>query len=163
KYAICRACIRVLGREAAHNEKFTNTKKECARHIQNCPNFASLYTSEQIKELLDKAKKDNAKSPNKSAKRTQTPAKNLSSDDDENDSHLIEPISALSENNLDNYIFRSLTTSQINKLEELLLEVTVSCGFAFQWIENDAVKRLFHWLNPMITLPTRKVLGGRIL
>lgn len=48
-------------------------------------------------------------------------------------------------------------------MEQLLLEVTISCGFAFQWIENDAVKRLFHWLNPMITLPSRLVLGGRIL
>jgi len=66
-------------------------------------------------------------------------------------------------NTLDNYIFRPLTSTQQHKLEQLLLKVTVSCGFAFQWIENDAVKCLFHWLNPMITLPTRQVLSGRIL
>jgi len=43
------------------------------------------------------------------------------------------------------------------------LKITILCGFAFQWVENNAVKRLFHWLNPMITLLSRKVLGGRIL
>src|SRR4051794_4512247 len=60
-------------------------------------------------------------------------------------------------------MFCPLTSAQEHKLEQLLLEVMVSRGFAFQWIENDAVKRLFHWLNPMITLLSRLVLGGRIL
>lgn len=43
------------------------------------------------------------------------------------------------------------------------MDVTVSCGFAFRWIEDPAVKKLFYWLNPMIILPSRKVLSGRIL
>ena len=65
KYALCRACIRILGKEAAYKERFTNTKRECAHHFQNCSNFAATYTSEQIKDLLDKAAKDKAKSPAK--------------------------------------------------------------------------------------------------
>ncbi|CAI2166819.1 4428_t:CDS:2 [Funneliformis geosporum] len=57
KYAMCRACINVLGREETYKNKFTNTKKECIRHFQSCSSFAATYTSKQINELLDKAKK----------------------------------------------------------------------------------------------------------
>jgi hypothetical protein len=178
KYAVCRACIRILGKDAAYKERFTNTKKECARHFQNCPNFAAMYTPEQIKDLLDKAAKDGAKiaSDKPAKKRSRTISADDLSDESDGDSdfeidisnnqsskqkEILIPIQ--NENTLDNYVFHPLTTSQVCKLEEFLLEITISCGFAFQWIENDAVKRLFHWLNPMITLPSRKVLGGRIL
>ncbi|POG55037.1 hypothetical protein GLOIN_2v1886618, partial [Rhizophagus irregularis DAOM 181602=DAOM 197198] len=62
KYAVCRACISIIGKDEAYKLKFTNTKKECARHIKNCPNFAQKYSSQQIAKLLDDAAKDGAKS-----------------------------------------------------------------------------------------------------
>ena len=177
KYAVCRACINILGKEEAYKNKFTNTKKECARHFRGCSSFATKYTSEQISELLDKAEKVGAKSNKPAKKRSRIILDDLSSDEDSDSNsetetetninpspeHENETDPIQNENVLDNYIFRPLTSSQESKLEEFLLEVTISCGLPFQWIENDAVKRFFHWLNPMITLPSRKVLGGRIL
>lgn len=173
KYAVCRACISIIGKDEAYRLKFTNTKKECARHIKNCPNFAQKYSSQQIAKLLDDAAKDGAKKSKPLKKRGRTESSDGSSDDDDNDDNPIFEQNNLEETEetsnldevitLDNYIFRPLTIIQEQKLEQLLLDVTVSCGFAFRWIEDPAVKSLFHWLNPMITLPSRKVLSGRIL
>ncbi|CAG8681680.1 1082_t:CDS:1, partial [Funneliformis caledonium] len=168
KYAICCACINILEKEEAYKNKFTNTKKECMRHFRNCSSFTATYTSEQINKLLNKAEKNGAKSNKPIKKRSCIILDDLASDEEsdfetETDINIKpsyeyenEIIPIQNQNVLDNYIFRPLTTSQISKLEEFLLEVTVSCGFPFQWIENDAVKRFFHWLNPMIILPSRK-------
>ena len=176
KYAICRACINIIGKDEAYKLKFTNTKKECARHIKNCQNFAQKYSSQQIAKLLDDAAKDGAKpkqnKPSKKRFRTESSLSSSSNESsDDNNSNLeqtknnnLEGISPnLNEITLDNFIFRPLTFTQEQKFEQLLLDVTVSCGIAFRWIEDPAVKSLFHWLNPMITLPSRKVLSGRIL
>src|SRR4051812_32278634 len=65
KYAVCRACISVVGKEEAYKNKFTNTKRECARHFRNCPNFARKYSTQEIKDLLAKAEMDGAKSKSK--------------------------------------------------------------------------------------------------
>ncbi|CAB5205771.1 unnamed protein product [Rhizophagus irregularis] len=118
KYAVCRACISIIGKDEVYKLKFTNTKKECARHIKNCPNFAQKYSSQQIAKLLDDAAKDGAKSkPFKKKCRTE------SSDDDDNDNPIFEEeTSNLDEITLDNYIFRPLTIIQEQKLEQLLLD-----------------------------------------
>ncbi|CAI2177581.1 17863_t:CDS:1, partial [Funneliformis geosporum] len=82
KYAVCRACINILGKDETYKNKFTNTKKECICHFQDCISFTTLYTSEQINELLDKAKKDGAKSNKPVKKRTHIILNDLSSDED---------------------------------------------------------------------------------
>ena len=64
---------------------------------------------------------------------------------------------------LDNYTYRELKPEQVETFEHLLLNVTVACGFSFCWIENPAVKELFRWINPMLPLPSRSQLSGRIL
>ncbi|GBC10038.1 hypothetical protein RclHR1_00930016 [Rhizophagus clarus] len=169
KYAVCRACISIIGKDEAYKLKFTNTKKECARHIKNYQNFAQKYSPQQITKLLDDAAKDGVKSK-PPQKRCCTESSSESSDNDNDDSILeqnknnnnLKETSNLDGITLDNYIF-SLTIIQEQKLEQFLLDVTVSCGLAFQWIKDPAVKSLFNWLNPMITLPSRKVLSGRIL
>ena len=51
----------------------------------------------------------------------------------------------------------------MKKFEQLLIRMTVSNGFSFQWINNPETKELFSWLNPTIQLPDRRTLGGRIL
>ena len=56
-----------------------------------------------------------------------------------------------------------LKPGQTETFERLLLDVIVACGFPFCWIENTAVKELFKWINPMLQLPSRKQLSGRIL
>jgi len=168
KYAVCRACISIIGKEEAYKLKFANTKKECARHIKNCQSFAQKYSSQQITKLLDDAAKDGMKSKknNSPKKRCHTEPSSSSSSDESSEQikdNLEETLPNLEEITLDNYIFRPLTFTQEQKLEQLLLDVTVSCGFSFRWIEDPAVKSLFYWLNPMVTLPSRKVLSGRIL
>ncbi|CAI2174784.1 14610_t:CDS:2 [Funneliformis geosporum] len=65
---MCYTCINVLRREEAYKNKFTNTKKECIRYFRSYSSFAATYTSEQINELLDKAKKDRVKSNKPSEK-----------------------------------------------------------------------------------------------
>lgn len=60
-------------------------------------------------------------------------------------------------------MYHELKPEQIETFECLLLDVTVACGFAFHWVDNPAVKELFKWLNPMLELPDRKQLSGRIL
>ncbi|GBC29454.2 hypothetical protein GLOIN_2v1485547 [Rhizophagus irregularis DAOM 181602=DAOM 197198] len=88
KYAVCRACISIIGKDEAYN-------------------------SQQIAKLLDDAAKDGAKSkPFKKRCRTE------SSDDDDNDNPILEEeTSNLDEITLDNYIFRPLTIIQEQKLE----------------------------------------------
>ncbi|CAI2195381.1 20175_t:CDS:2, partial [Funneliformis geosporum] len=95
KYAVCRACISIIGKDEAYRLKFANTKKECARHIKNCQSFAQKYSSQQIAKLLDDATKDD---------------------------NLEETLPNLEEITLDNYIFRPLTFTQKQKLEQLLLD-----------------------------------------
>jgi len=106
--------------------------------------------------LLDKAEKNEVKSNKLIKKWLYIILDDLSSDEEsdfETETDInIEPsheyeneiIPIQNQNVLDNYIFCLLTISQISKLEEFLLEVTVLCSFPFQWIENDAVKRFFH-------------------
>ncbi|GBB84564.1 hypothetical protein RclHR1_11130001 [Rhizophagus clarus] len=147
KYAVCRACISIIGKDEAYKLRFTNTKKECARHIKNCQNFAQKYSPQQITKLLDDAAKDGVKSK-PPQKRCHTESSSESPDDDNDDSILeqnknnnnLEETSNSDGITLDNYIFRPLTIIQEQKLEQLLLDVTVSCGLAFRWIEDPAVK-----------------------
>ncbi|UZO07278.1 uncharacterized protein OCT59_027565 [Rhizophagus irregularis] len=115
KYAVCRACISAVGKDEAYKNKFTNTKRE------------SKSTS----------KKKNIKPPKKRSHRTSI--SNDSSSENESDASYHSIANEFSDNEisqdintLDNYIFRPLTSAQKHKFEQLLLEVTVSCGFAFQ-------------------------------
>src|SRR5688572_22427346 len=93
KYAVCRACISVVGKEEAYKNKFTNTKRECAHHFQNCPNFARKYSTQEIKDLLSKAEMDGAKSKSKkkniknTKKRPHVASDNSSSGSESNNSH----------------------------------------------------------------------------
>ncbi|CAG8476123.1 9122_t:CDS:2 [Gigaspora rosea] len=58
---------------------------------------------------------------------------------------------------------KSLNGDQQKHLEQLVLKATVSCGWAFSWVENPEVKALFEFIHPLIKLPSRKQLSGQIL
>ncbi|CAG8746253.1 6163_t:CDS:2, partial [Rhizophagus irregularis] len=64
-YVVCQDCIRVLGREAAMKQKFTNTKRACAKHLENCPHWAERHTPEQTLEIIQKAMDYGSKKPYK--------------------------------------------------------------------------------------------------
>jgi len=64
---------------------------------------------------------------------------------------------------LDNFIVRSLSNEDKKKFHILLIRLTVSCGWALHWVNNPEAKELFEFLNPLIKLPDRHTLGGKIL
>ncbi|CAG8523159.1 518_t:CDS:2, partial [Scutellospora calospora] len=61
---------------------------------------------------------------------------------------------------LNNYFAKPLNNNQQKKLNYLLLHATISCRFAFQWVEDSEIKALFKFVNPAIKLPRRSVLSG---
>lgn len=185
-YVVCQDCIRVLGREAAMKQKFTNTKRACAKHLENCPHWAERHTPEQTLEIIQKAMDYGSKKLYKRQRIVEseveenlqlkslsiTPSSHGSSNLNNffyktsrtnSISSSISEISFQSFGPLDNYAYREVRPEQMEIFERLLLNVTVACGFSFRWIDNPAVVELFKWLNPMLELPDRKQLGGRIL
>ncbi|EXX65616.1 hypothetical protein RirG_131580 [Rhizophagus irregularis DAOM 197198w] len=185
-YVVCQDCIRVLGREAAMKQKFTNTKRACAKHLENCPHWAERHTPEQTLEIIQKAMDYGSKKPYKRQRiveseveenlQLKSPSITPSSHGSSNLNNFfyktsrtnsisssISEISFQSFGPLDNYAYREVRPEQMEIFERLLLNVTVACGFSFRWIDNPAVVELFKWLNPMLELPDRKQLGGRIL
>jgi hypothetical protein len=64
---------------------------------------------------------------------------------------------------MDNYIVRSLSKEDIGKFYILLLQLTVSCGWALSWVNKPEAKQLFDFLNPFLKLPDRRLLGEKIL
>ena len=57
------------------------------------------------------------------------------------------------DNIIGNILVRTPTKKEQPIFERLLLRVTVSNGFPFQWIENQATLDLFEFLNPNLILP----------
>uniref|UniRef100_U9T905 Uncharacterized protein n=1 Tax=Rhizophagus irregularis (strain DAOM 181602 / DAOM 197198 / MUCL 43194) TaxID=747089 RepID=U9T905_RHIID len=51
----------------------------------------------------------------------------------------------------------------LQKFYMLLLQLTVSCGWALLWVNKPEAKELFDFLNPFFKLPDRRVLRGDIL
>jgi hypothetical protein len=64
----------------------------------------------------------------------------------------LHPIKS-NENTLGNFLVRTPTKKEQPKFERLLLRMTVSNGFSFQWIDNQATLDLFEFLNPHLVLP----------
>ena len=56
-----------------------------------------------------------------------------------------------------------LSAAEQQKVDKLLVEITVSANFALQWVVNAKVEELFALLRPAFKLPCRKTLSGRLL
>ena len=61
------------------------------------------------------------------------------------------------------YAVRDLNKSEVSKFYDLLIRMTVSNGWSFQWINDPSTREFFHWLNPRLKLPYRSQLAGSIL
>ena len=61
KFAICRSCKNMLGYEGSIANKFVNTKRECKRHLKNCPYFKSEYDDQCEDIIYQTDNEDNAK------------------------------------------------------------------------------------------------------
>ncbi|CAB5357706.1 unnamed protein product [Rhizophagus irregularis] len=167
-------------------QKFTNIKRACAKYLENCPHWAERHTPKQTLEIIQKAMDYGSKKPYKRQRiveseieenlQLKSPSITPSSHGSSNlnnffyktsrTNSISSSISEISFQNfglLDNYAYREVRPEQMEIFERLLLNITVACGFSFHWIDNPAVVELFKWLNPMLELPDRKQLGGRIL
>src|SRR5436189_5662017 len=60
-YKVCQDCIRGLSREEAMKQKFTNTKRACAKHLENCPYWAERYSPEETQAIILKAMEHGSK------------------------------------------------------------------------------------------------------
>ncbi|CAG8775529.1 12697_t:CDS:2, partial [Gigaspora rosea] len=58
-----------------------------------------------------------------------------------------------STNSIDNFIVRNITAKEKPKFEQLLLRMTVSNGWSFQWTSNPATLEFYEFLNPNLILP----------
>src|SRR6266498_4503713 len=68
-----------------------------------------------------------------------------------------------SQSSISRYAIRDLNKSEIPKFYDFLIRLTVSNGWAFQWINDPVTRAFFCWLNPRLKLPDRKQLAGPIL
>ena len=64
---------------------------------------------------------------------------------------------------LPKYAIRNITKTEIPTFHDLLIKMTISNGWAFQWVNNPSTQAFFHWLNPNLKLPDKKQLAGPIL
>ncbi|CAG8854844.1 21671_t:CDS:1, partial [Gigaspora margarita] len=64
---------------------------------------------------------------------------------------------------INQYIGRNLLSNEIDTFFKLLLHMTISNGWAFQWIENQEIIEFFNFISPLLELPSRKTLADKIL
>ena len=64
---------------------------------------------------------------------------------------------------MNDYIGRKLYPNEMNTFYKLLLRMTVSNGWAFQWVENQEIIEFFNFISPLLQLPNRKTLANEIL
>ncbi|CAG8660791.1 25063_t:CDS:2 [Dentiscutata erythropus] len=147
KFSVCKFCIKGSTYEEAYENRITNTQRECRRHLISCQYFIAEYPSEIMR--------------NKVLNPTLT---NKDPQESESESESEQTLDQLGLNiTLDGYFQKPLSSKQKEKLEQLLLKATVSCGWAFTWVDNPEIKELFYYINPTIKLPNRQTLSGRIL
>ncbi|CAG8683004.1 14542_t:CDS:1, partial [Funneliformis caledonium] len=58
-------CIRVLGLDEVQKQKFTNTKRAYAKHLEVCLYFAEKHTKEEITNIINEALIHGSKKNNK--------------------------------------------------------------------------------------------------
>src|SRR5204862_472628 len=64
---------------------------------------------------------------------------------------------------IDQYVGRKLFPHEINTFYRLLLRMTISNGWAFQWVKNQETIEFFNFISPLLQLPNRKTLADEIL
>ncbi|RIB04942.1 ribonuclease H-like domain-containing protein [Gigaspora rosea] len=140
KYCVCRECISGSSYAEAEKHKFANTQE------------LQKYSESEQQEILEK--------PDKSILVTTIQEE---SNNNSKASSSKSSTASVRKNVIDRYCLRPLNEDQQKHFEQLILKATVSCGWAFSWVENSEVKALFQFIHPLIKLPSRKNLSGQIL
>ncbi|EXX51988.1 hypothetical protein RirG_257090 [Rhizophagus irregularis DAOM 197198w] len=64
---------------------------------------------------------------------------------------------------INQYIGRKFLPNEIDTFYRLLLRMTISNGWAFQWVENQKTIKFFNFISPLLKLPNRKTLADELL
>ncbi|RHZ77325.1 hypothetical protein Glove_181g8 [Diversispora epigaea] len=153
----CKSCVKVLGEIEGKKTSFPNKKDRLIIHFKKCINFFNETTPEKREEIFNLLQKNNTNSTNLqiesfSCEMTSTVSQG---------SKIIVRLSSYE--TIDNYIIRSLSSSDMKKFHTLLLRLSLSCGWVLHWVNKPEAEELFQFLNPHLKLPDRRLLGGRIL
>ncbi|CAG8456444.1 5232_t:CDS:2 [Dentiscutata heterogama] len=158
KFAVCKFCIKGSTYEEAYKNRITNTQRECRRHLISCQYFIAEYPSEIMRNKVL-----NPTLTNKDPQESESESESEQSFGNENNSNKRARLIASDQLGLnitlDGYFQKPLSSKQKEKLEQLLLKATVSCGWAFTWVDNPEIKELFYYINPTIKLPNRQTLS----
>ncbi|CAG8718766.1 2066_t:CDS:2 [Gigaspora rosea] len=149
KYCVCKECISGSSYAEAEKHKFANIQELVRRHLKDCIYFKQKYSESEQQKILEK--------PDKSISETKE------SDDNSKATLSKNSTANVRKNTIDRYCLRPLNKDQQKHFEQLILKATVSCGWAFSWVENPEVKVLFQFIHPLIKLPSRKNLSSQIL
>ncbi|RHZ86900.1 hypothetical protein Glove_42g63 [Diversispora epigaea] len=146
-----------LGDIEGRKNWFPNKKDRIIAHFKKCKNFLNETTPEKREEIFNLQNNNNTNNNNLNInKRKETSFTSKTSS-----SKVI--IRSSSYGVMDNYIVRPLSVADMKKFHTLLLRLSFSCGWAFNWINKPETEELFTFLNPFLKLSDRRLLGGRIL
>ncbi|PKB98587.1 hypothetical protein RhiirA5_464210 [Rhizophagus irregularis] len=162
RQCICNCCAEVLKDNA---KPIVNRKERIKKHLTNCKYFWDKYKGE-AEEILGNCDVDEEMPPSKhiridddsasiSSFRTNSTSSSFNLSRRSSESYYQSSISK--------FAVRDLNKSEIPKFHDLLIRMTVSNGWSFQWVNNPSTHAFFHWLNPKLKLPDRKQLAGPIL
>ncbi|CAG8760425.1 3646_t:CDS:2, partial [Rhizophagus irregularis] len=162
RQCICNCCAEVLKDNA---KPIVNRKERIKKHLTNCKYFWDKYKGE-AEEILGTCDVDEEMPPSKhiridddsasiSSFRTNSTSSSFNLSRRSSESYYQSSISK--------FAVRDLNKSEIPKFHDLLIRMTVSNGWSFQWVNNPSTHAFFHWLNPKLKLPDRKQLAGPIL
>ncbi|CAG8730757.1 10010_t:CDS:2 [Cetraspora pellucida] len=168
-YCVCKACDEILGREETLKNPITNKKNIVRNHLKNCEHF-------HVKKGLEEAVKIYCNKTDDEEQASQTSIKHQNADtlvdnmNDETFSVSSTPSTPkkqrkkpLNSNTISNFIVKDVSVKDKPKFERLLLQMTISNGWAFKWTTNQATWEFFEFLNPALTLPARHALLNCIL
>ncbi|CAG8634667.1 19903_t:CDS:2 [Gigaspora margarita] len=139
KYCYCLACHE----SNSEKVKIVNRKKLVKNHLKNCTYFIrKVGGKEQADNILNKEELETSKT--------------LQLDDE-------EVSSKIESKKIDQFLARTPTFLEQAQFEDQILNITITDGWSFHWVEDKCVIAHYRWLNSHLVLPNRKQLAGRIL
>ncbi|CAG8555328.1 15634_t:CDS:2 [Racocetra fulgida] len=146
KYCYCLACYELN----LEKVKIVNRKKLVRNHLKNCIYFMhKVGGKEQVNNILNKEDSEES-------------SKKLRLDYDKDKDNSLA-ISKVESKKIDHFLARTPTFLEQAQFEDQILNITITNGWSFRWVEDKSVIAYYHWLNPHLKLPSRKQLAGRIL
>ncbi|CAG8704781.1 23948_t:CDS:2, partial [Cetraspora pellucida] len=145
----CKACINVLGDDGM--EVFVSNKMDrIIVHLKKCIHFTGQTTPEEREKVFNLSNNEQSSSYDTMSTLSQSSTQK-------------GIVQSTSFGLLDNYSVHPLSQQDYEKFKVLLLRLTVSCCWAFNWINKPETSELFDFLNPLIKLPDHQTLSGSTL